>query len=165
MTARLVPTTFDPPYIPQIEETMISLRHALVADNAFNSVPKIVWAAMLATSVAVAHAADPTPAEQKPLPVAAVDALNALSGGPHAGFRANHAKGILTTGTFVPSKDAASLSQAPHFSKSVPVLVRFSDPTGVPNLPDADPNASPHGLAIRFQLPDGGNTDIVCISA
>ena len=120
---------------------------------------------MLATSAATAFAADPAPAEEKPLPVAAVDALNALSGGPHAGFRANHAKGVLTTGTFVPSKDAASLSQAPHFSKSVPVLVRFSDPTGVPNLPDADPNASPHGFAIRFQLPDGGNTDIVCISA
>ena len=24
----------------------------------------------------------------------------------------------------------------------MPVLVRFSNPTGVPNLPDADPNAS-----------------------
>ena len=48
---------------------------------------------------------------------------------------------------------------------SVPVLVRFSDPTGVPNLPDADPNASPHGMAIRFQLPDGSSTDIVSISA
>jgi catalase len=47
----------------------------------------------------------------------------------------------------------------------VPVLVRFSDGTGVPNLPDADPNASPHGIAIRFTLPDGSNTDIVSISA
>ena len=31
---------------------------------------------------------------QKPLPFAIVDALNKLSGGPHAGYRANHAKGI-----------------------------------------------------------------------
>ena len=36
---------------------------------------------------------------------------------------------------------------------------------GVPTLPDADPNASPHGIAIRFMLPGGNNTDIVSISA
>ena len=44
-------------------------------------------------------------------------------------------------------------------------MVRFSDTTGVPTLPDADPNASPHGIAIRFTLPDGSYTDIVSISA
>ena len=63
------------------------------------------------------------------------------------------------------SPAAAAFSKAPHFAKSVPVLVRFSDPTGVPTLPDADPNASPHGMAIRFTLPDGGITDIVSLSA
>ncbi len=44
-------------------------------------------------------------------------------------------------------------------------MVRFSIGTGVPTLPDAEPNASPHGIAIRFKLPDGSHTDIVSISA
>ena len=110
-------------------------------------------------------AADAPAAEQKPLPVALVDAFNKLSNGPHQGFRANHAKGVMVEGTFTPSPLAASFSKAPHFVKSVAVLVRFSDPTGVPTLPDADPNASPHGMAIRFTLPDGSFTDIVCLSA
>jgi catalase len=110
--------------------------------------------------------ADDAPtAQQTPLPVALVNALNKLSNGPHKGFRANHAKGVMVEGTFTPSPSAASFSKAPHFAKSVPVLVRFSDTTGVPTLPDADPNASPHGIAIRFELPDGAYTDIVSISA
>ena len=103
-------------------------------------------------------------ANQKPLPVALVDVLNTLAHGPHPGFRANHAKGVLVTGTFTPAKTAPSLSSAAHFAKSVPVLVRFSDTTGVPNIPDASPDASPHGMAIRFKLPNGGSTDIVSIS-
>ncbi len=110
-------------------------------------------------------AADTSAAPQTPLPVALVDALNKLSGGPHPGFRANHAKGVMVEGTFTPSPSAATFSKAPHFAKSVPVVVRFSDTTGVPTLPDADPNASPHGIAIRFKLPDGSFTDIVSISA
>jgi catalase len=104
-------------------------------------------------------------ADQKPLPVALVDAFNKLSGGPHKGLRANHAKGVMMEGTFTPSPAAAAFSKAPHFKARVPVMVRFSDPTGVPALPDADPNASPHGIAIRFTLPDGTSTDIVSLSA
>jgi catalase len=122
----------------------------------------------LAAAVMVsAYAADSQPASQKPLPVALVDALNTLAGGPHPGFRANHAKGVLVSGTFTPAKTATSLSKAPHFAATapVPVLVRFSDPTGVPTIPDAIPDASPHGMAIRFKLPEGGSTDIVSISA
>jgi catalase len=120
-----------------------------------------VMAALGATRASIA--ADP-PADQKPLPVALVDVLNKVSGGPHPGYRANHAKGLLVTGTFTPSKAAPSLTKAPQFVKAVPVLVRFSDPTGVPNIPDASPDASPHGMAIRFKLPEGGSTDIVSIS-
>ena len=114
-----------------------------------------------------ANAADGPPADAKPVPQAAVEALNKLSGGPHAGYRANHAKGVLVMGSFTPAKGAASLSKAPHFAlgKTVPVVVRFSNGTGVPALPDADPNASPHGIAIRFNLPQGANTDIVSISS
>jgi catalase len=122
--------------------------------------PTVVGLAYCCAAIADA----PTPAE-KPLPVALVDAFNVLSKGPHKGYRANHAKGIMVEGMFTPSPTASSFSKAPHFAKAVPVLVRFSDPTGVPTLPDADPNASPHGIAIRFTLPDGAATDIVSISA
>ncbi|GAA4021721.1 catalase family peroxidase [Actimicrobium antarcticum] len=90
--------------------------------------------------------------------------MTVLAKGPHAGYRANHAKGIVLTGSFTPSASAATLSKAPHFLQTVPVTVRFSNPTGIPTLPDASPNASPHGIAIRFQLPEGAVTDIVSIS-
>jgi catalase len=102
-----------------------------------------------------------------PVPQAAVTAFNRLSGGPHPGFRANHAKGVLLTGHFTASKEAASLSKAAYLSAtgSVPVIVRFSDATGVPNIPDTDPNTGVHGMAIRFTLPDQSFTDIVALSA
>jgi catalase len=121
--------------------------------------------ASLAVALSTTWAADPAPAEPKPLPVALVDSLNALSGGPHAGYRANHAKGVLVSGTFTPAPTAAALSKAPHFRQRVPVVVRFSDTTGLPTMPDASPDASPHGIAIRFMLPGGLSTDIVSISA
>ena len=129
-----------------------SSRAALVA-LAFTAGPCTSWAA------------DGTVAVVKPFPVAVVDTLNTLSGGPHAGFRANHAKGVLVTGEFTPAATAPGLSKAAHFGKPVPVLVRFSNGTGLPTLPDADGNASPHGIAIRFQLPKDEHTDIVSISA
>jgi catalase len=110
-------------------------------------------------------AADAPGADATPLPVALVQALNNLAGGPHPGYRANHAKGILATGTFRPTAAARTLSKAPQFAASRRVLVRFSDATGVPTLPDANPNASPHGMAIRFFLPHEATTDIVSISA
>ena len=72
---------------------------------------------------------------------------------------------LLVTGEFTPTPTAPGLSKAAHFAKRVPVLVRFSNGTGLPAMPDADGNASPHGIAIRFQLPKGENTDIVSISA
>jgi catalase len=102
-----------------------------------------------------------------PFPQAAVSALNRVAGGPHPGFRANHAKGVLLTGHFTATAGAAALSKAAHFkpNQTVPILVRFSNGTGVPNLPDADPHASPHGMAIRFTLPDQSTTDIVALSA
>jgi catalase len=86
--------------------------------------------------------------------------------GVHPGFRPAHAKGILLTGTFTPSPDAASLTRAPHIQRaSTPVSVRFSNSTGVPVIPDNDPNATPHGMAIRFQLAEHSHTDIVSHSA
>ena len=127
-----------------------------------------VLAVVLAIGSVSAWAADTasgSAAAPKPLPIAVVDTLNQLAGGVHPGYRANHAKGVLVTGTFTPASGAAAYSMAPHFAAKVPVLVRFSNATGVPTMPDASPNGSPHGIAIRFQLPGGENTDIVSISA
>jgi catalase len=82
--------------------------------------------------------------------------------GLHPGFRPAHAKGVMLTGIFTPSPDAASLTRAPHFLReSTPVTVRFSNSTGIPVIPDNDPNANPRGLAIRFHLGDRVHTDIV----
>ena len=82
--------------------------------------------------------------------------------GLHPGFRPAHAKGTMLTGRFTPAPGAASLTRAPHMSKeSTPVTVRFSNSTGIPLVPDNDPNANPRGLAIRFHLGEHVHTDIV----
>jgi catalase len=90
-----------------------------------------------------------------------VDAMNKLFG-VHPGFRANHAKGVVVTGSFEATPQAARLSKAVLFGgNTIPVTVRFSDATGVPNLPDGSDLANPHGMAIKFHLPDGSETDMV----
>lgn len=73
-----------------------------------------------------------------------------------------HAKGALVTGTFTPTSEAASLSSAQHFNQpSTPVTARFSSSTGIPDIPDTDPNANPRGLSIRFNLAEHVHTDII----
>ena len=82
--------------------------------------------------------------------------------GYHPGFRPAHAKGIMLSGTFSPSPESASLSKAPHLIRpSTPVTVRFSNSTGIPAIPDNDPNSDPRGCAIRFHLAEHVHTDIV----
>ena len=82
--------------------------------------------------------------------------------GLHPGFRPAHAKGVMLTGTFTPTREAASLTRAPHMTRpSTPVTVRYSNSTGMPVIPDNDPNANPRGLAIRFNLAEHLHTDIV----
>jgi catalase len=82
--------------------------------------------------------------------------------GLHPGFRPAHAKGALVTGTFTPSADASYFSRAPHFQQaSTAVTVRFSNSTGLPLIPDNDPNANPRGAAIRFHLAERVHTDII----
>ena len=94
-----------------------------------------------------------------------LDALDQLSG-LHPGFRPAHAKGLMCSGIFAPSPEAAKLTRAPHANKpSTPVTVRYSDSTGLPNIPDNDPARSgPRGFAIRFHLDDHLHTDIVAHS-
>jgi catalase len=82
--------------------------------------------------------------------------------GLHPGFRPAHAKGFMLTGTFTPAPGATVLTRAPHITReSTPVTVRFSNSTGIPVIPDNDPNAAPRGLAIRFNLAEHVHTDIV----
>jgi catalase len=108
----------------------------------------------------------PLPADQKIVAlsekiIAQFDAIFGL----HPGFRPAHAKGLLLTGTFNPSPAATRLTRAPHIAReSTPVTARFSNSTGVPLLPDNDPNADPRGLAIRFHLAEHVHTDIVAHS-
>src|ERR1700678_1967178 len=85
--------------------------------------------------------------------------------GAHPGFRPVHAKGILLHGTFTPTAEAAALSKAPHLNRpATPVSVRFSNSTGIPVIPDSDPNADPRGCAVRFHLAERVHTDIVAHS-
>jgi catalase len=82
--------------------------------------------------------------------------------GQHPGLRPAHAKGVLLAGRFTPSSEAAELTRAPHIARdSTPITVRFSNSTGLPLLPDNDPNANPRGLAIRFHLAEHVHTDII----
>lgn len=94
-----------------------------------------------------------------------LESFDALSG-LHPGFRPAHAKGLMCSGTFTPSPATAKLTRAPHASKpSTPVTVRFSNSTGLPNIPDNDPTRSgPRGMAIRFHLGEHTHTDIIAQS-
>lgn len=94
-----------------------------------------------------------------------LDAFDQLQG-VHPGFRPAHAKGLMCSGVFTPSAEAAGLTRAPHASRpSTPVTVRYSDSTGLPNIPDNDPARSgPRGIGIRFHLDEHLHTDVVAHS-
>jgi catalase len=94
------------------------------------------------------------------LPAQLVQDFHAAFGEHHA--RAIHTKGLILQGTYAPSAEARELCRAQLFMESsVPVVIRFSDFTGLPNIADTEVKANPRGFAIRFLLPDGSNTDIV----
>jgi catalase len=93
----------------------------------------------------------------------AIDAAN-RSFGRHPGFRALHAKGTLLRGTFTAAPEAAALCRAAHLQGDpVPVTARVSNGSGNPNVPDYLPDV--RGLAVKFDLPDGSQTDVVAQTA
>jgi len=111
----------------------------------------LVTAALLAPVAALAQGSTATQT---------IDAMNQVWG-KHPGYRANHAKGVVVEGNFAPSAQAASLSMATLFSApSTPVIIRFSDATGVPTMPDAGNSANPHGMSMKFHLA-AGDVDVV----
>ena len=95
-----------------------------------------------------------------------LDDLDKLAGGLHPGFRPVHAKGMMCSGEFTPSPNAAKLTRAPHAARSsTPVTVRFSLSAGIPCVADNDPmGASPQGIAVRFHLAEHVHTDIIAHS-
>ncbi|MGJ7505954.1 catalase family peroxidase [Variovorax sp. GT1P44] len=89
-----------------------------------------------------------------------VDALHAAFGVHHA--RAVHAKGVILKGTFSPDANARSLSKATIFASGpLPMTVRFSDFTGIPDIPDTIPEANPRGFAVKVKAKDGEEFDVV----
>ncbi len=92
-----------------------------------------------------------------------IEVFDKVNGGVHRGFRPAHAKGILLTGTFTPSPEAATLTRAPHLHRnSTAVTVRLSNAGGVPTIADNDAQgAAPRGFAVRFHLAEHVHTDII----
>jgi catalase len=117
-------------------------------------------------TTASTNARDVPDPEVKSLPQQIADVMVQLNGGTiQKGLRFTHAKGVVLTGTFTPAKGAGAFSRAAHLHGApVPVTVRLSDGTGMPQINDDNPNASPRGMAIRFTLPGGAFTDIVANS-
>jgi catalase len=72
----------------------------------------------------------------------------------------------MYAGMFVPAPGAADLTRATHAARpSTPVTVRFSVSSGIPTVPDNDPNgSSPQAMAVRFHLADHIHTDIIAHS-
>jgi catalase len=91
-----------------------------------------------------------------------VESINA-SYGVHPRHRAAHAKGVLCSAAFSPTRAAAALSRAAHLrGPTVRAHVRFSNGSGNPTVPDAVRDG--RGMAIKLYLPDGTTTDIVALS-
>jgi catalase len=119
-------------------------------------------AALAALSLGLASSA--AFAADAPVTTQIVDLTSKLYG-PHPGFRAFHAKGVVAEGTFKASPEARKLSRATLFNGgTIPVTVRFSDGNGLPNAEDGAPASNPHGLAVKYHLPGGADTDMVCNS-
>ena len=116
----------------------------------------VVLSAMLGMP-AIAAGAPPVLPNQTPLDL--VNALHSAFGKHHA--RAVHTKGVIMTGTFSPSKEAQALTSAPIFAGGdLPIVARFSDFAGIPDIPDTDSGAAmPTGLTLKIKAKDGTDYD------
>lgn len=91
-------------------------------------------------------------------PEKAIDVINSRFG-RFTAYRALHAKGTLCRGSFTATPEAGRLTRAAHMQgQPVDTLVRFSNGSGNPNLPDYAPDV--RGLGVKFLLADGSRTDI-----
>jgi catalase len=125
--------------------------------NTFKLAQTLLTMALVTFSTSAAKAQD---TGQTASPGQLVDALHTAFGDNHS--RAVHAKGIILEGTFTPDEGASAITKAKHLQKAKStVVVRFSDFTGIPDIPDNIGLANPRGFAIKFKMPDGTSTDIV----
>ena len=96
------------------------------------------------------------------LPEQIVDAIHDIAG-RHEGERAVHAKGLVCTGTFTATPEAARLTRAEHMQgEPVRATVRFSNGGGDPGAPDYAKDG--RGMAVKLYLADGSRTDIVALT-
>jgi catalase len=124
------------------------------------------FVATAAVGLAAALCVSAAPASaQESVAVAIVDQFNTLFG-KHPHTRANHATGAVFEGTFTPAPGADALSSALFLTGApTPVTVRFSDGGGIPDVADTDASTGGiRGMAVKFHLSDGGETDLVMIS-
>jgi catalase len=71
---------------------------------------------------------------------------------------------VFCRGTFTATPEARELTRAAHMQGDpVEATVRFSNGSGDPGAPDTD-RRDGRGMATKFALPDGGETDIVAIT-
>jgi catalase len=128
-------------------------KESVIGSSVAGFAKSLVSVSLLLTSAAAL-------ADSPALPTQIVDLANKVDG-VHPGYRAFHAKGLVVEGTFKATADAARLSSATLFSgKSIPVTARFSDGSGMPMVPDGSP-AMPRGIAVKYHLPGGADTDMV----
>ncbi|MFZ0790476.1 MAG: catalase family peroxidase [Chromatiaceae bacterium] len=79
------------------------------------------------------------------------------------GQRRNQIKETCAAGEFVGTAEGAALSRSALFSgKPIPVVARFSLAGGNPKVPDTA--KSPRGMALEFQLPDGGRQHMTMLN-
>jgi len=91
-----------------------------------------------------------------------VETMRALAGS-HPGFRPVHAKGVVCSGTFRGVPQARGMSRALHLQgQTIPTVIRFSNSSGNPDVHDGVANV--RALAVKFQLPDGKNVDVLALS-
>ncbi len=91
-----------------------------------------------------------------------VETMRALAGS-HPGFRPVHAKGIVCSGTFRAASEARALCRALHFQgQAVLTIIRFANASGNPEVHDGLANT--RSMAVKFQLADGKNADILANS-
>lgn len=105
-----------------------------------------------------------TSAEPTRVDAAELVAALAKATGARPGHRVSHPKGILLAGTFTASARARELTSAVHLQgMPVPVVARFSNASTDPHSHDAA-LGEPRGMSVKFALPDGSETDVVCQS-
>ena len=99
--------------------------------------------------------------DQSALAVEMVDAMERI-GGLFPGYRRAHARGLCFQAVFTPSGAARPLTTAVHLqAEPVRATVRFSNASTDPRTSDV---RGPWGMAVKFHLPDGTDTDIVSVS-